>query len=113
MDIFEFSQSQASEPETKITKDEYIHRSKLILEAINKAYTDAWHWKAMTDEEAPDESVCDACKERGTTNTGLECVQDKEDGQCFYRMCDIDYLNEEIELQLVDIGELLYRKIEL
>lgn len=43
MDIFEFSQSQASEPETKITKDEYIHRSKLILEAINKAYTDAWH----------------------------------------------------------------------
>jgi len=94
----------------KMSQKEFVLKTKDVLEKIYNAYSQGWQSRVLRDGEHPEESVCDKC-----TGCGLfmdngeekECVQDKEQGDCFHRFCDYEQVGMDLETHLSDIAELL------
>ena len=59
IDIFE--PIEESEPIT-MSKTEYIEKAKKLIEYIATEYNRCWQSRALTDNEYPDESICEKCK---------------------------------------------------
>jgi len=109
MDIEDFFKIEPQEP-YKMSQKEFVSKTKAVLEKIYSAYLQGWQSRVLRDGEYPEESVCDKC-----TGCGLfmdngeekECVQDKEQGDCFHRFCDYEQVGMDLETHISDISDLL------
>lgn len=94
----------------KMTKKDFVEKTKTVLNKICNSYSQGCQSKVLRDGEHPEESVCDKC-----TGCGLfmdngeekECVQDREQGDCFHRFCDYEQVGMDLETHLEDMFDLL------
>lgn len=115
MDIEEFFKESPIEDRI-IDKNEYFEKSQKILGSISMEYSKSWISKTLNDSEYPDESVCNSCKGCGVFKNSnlenIECFQDKEYGECYYRFFDSEEFGNSIETLIEAIDTLLgYNKI--
>jgi hypothetical protein len=94
----------------KMSQKEFVEKTKAVLNKICNIYSQGWQSRVLRDGEHPAESVCNKC-----TGCGLfmdngeekECVQDREQGDCFHRFCDYEQVGMDLELHLEDMFDLL------
>lgn len=106
MDIEDLFKIEPHDP-YKMNQEEFIEKTKSVLEKIYNTYTQGWQSRVLRDDEHPEESVCDKCTGYGTFTDGKECVQDREQGDCFHRFCDYEQVGMSLEDNLEDIFDLL------
>jgi len=109
MDIEDLFKIEPQEP-YKMSQKEFMSKTKDVLEKIYNAYSQGWQSRVLRDGEHPEESVCDKCTSCGLfmdNGEEKECVQDKEQGDCFHRFCDYEQVGMDLETHLSDIAELL------
>ena len=110
-DLFEISEPIEL---PKIKQSEFNALATKVLEGIATSYSQSWHSKPLKDEEFPDENICNKCTGCGTFKVDGEdkdCVQDKEQGWCYYRYQDAEEFGMEVEAQLENIYGLIGIKI--
>lgn len=93
-----------------MNKDEYLKRTQQLLDFISCKYSESHHTRSLIDSEFPDESVCDKCQDCGVFNLNgeeKECVQDREQGNCFYRYFDGEEFGMSVMNQLEELHSLL------
>ncbi len=93
-----------------MNKDEYFKKSQQLFDIISMQYSKSWKSRRLLDSEFPDESICEKCKGCGVFNVNgeeKECVQDKEEGDCFHRFFDSEEFGLEVESQLEELHNLL------
>lgn len=101
------------EPIQRVTmsQKEFFEKTKFILEKITYAYSTNTSYRTLSDQEYPDESICDKCEGCGTFKNldgeEKECIQDREEGECYHRFVDYEGFGLEMESQFEDIYELL------
>lgn len=98
----------------KIKQSEFNELAKKVLSNICYSYHQSWHSRPLKDEEFPDESICDRCTGCGTfkiNGEDKECVQDREQGQCYHRYQDAEEFGIEVETELENIYGLLGSEI--
>jgi hypothetical protein len=94
----------------RMNQKEFIEKTKSVLEKIYNVYSQGWQNRHLTDDEFPEESVCDKC-----TGCGLfidngeekECFQHWENGDCYHRFCDYEQVGMDLENHIEDICDLL------
>lgn len=94
----------------KMSQKEFIEKTKSVLEKIYNAYLEGWQSRVLRDGEHPEESVCDKCTGCGVfleNGEERDCVQDREQGDCFHRFCDYEQVGMDLETHLADISDLL------
>jgi hypothetical protein len=94
----------------KMSQKEFVTKTKDVLEKIYNAYSQGWQSRVLRDGEHPEESVCDKCIGCGIfieNGEEKECVQDREQGDCFHRFCDYEQVGMDLETHLADISDLL------
>jgi hypothetical protein len=94
----------------KMTQKEFVEKTKTVLNKICNSYSQGWQSRLLRDDEHPEESVCDKCTGCGIfTDNGdeKECVQDREQGDCFHRFCDYEQVGMDLEAHLEDMFDLL------
>ncbi len=94
----------------RMDQKEFIEKTKSVLEKIYNSYSQGWQSRVLTDEEYPEESVCDKCKGCGIfleNGEERDCVQDREWGGCFHRFCDYEQVGMDLENHIEDICDLL------
>lgn len=96
----------------EMSKKEFFEKTKKVLNKIYNSYSQGWQSRLLKDDEYPDESVCDKCTGYGSfieNGEEWECVQDREQGECFHRFCDYEQVvnDLEIHLQFGDVLDLL------
>ena len=67
-------------------------------------------WAYLPDGEYPDESVCNKCTGYGKfmeNGEEKECIQDREQGNCFHSFCDYEQVGIDLEFHLEDMFDLL------
>lgn len=109
MNIDDFFKIEPQEP-YKMSQKEFVKKTKSVLEKIYNAYSQGWQSRVLKDGEYPDESICDKCTGCGVfleNGEERDCVQDKEQGYCFYRFCDYEQVGMDLETHLGDIADLL------
>ena len=109
MDIEDFFKIEPQEP-YKMSQKEFVSKTKAVLEKIYSAYLQGWQSRVLRDGEYPEESVCDKCTSCGLfmdNGEEKECVQDKEQGDCFHRFCDYEQVGMDLETHISDISDLL------
>lgn len=60
--------------------------------------------RRLQDDEYPSEDVCDKCTGCGTTNVNgetMDCVKDRQEGDCFYKSFDYYGFGREVEALLI------------
>ena len=95
---------------TFMNKDEYFKRSQQLFDIIAMQYSKSWGSRRLLDTKQPDESICEKCKGCGIFKVDgeeKECVQDKENGECFHRFFDSEEFGVEVESQLEELHNLL------
>lgn len=112
-DEFDKLMNTKEEPQEQIniSKDEFVEKTKKLLNYISDLYSKGWKSKRLTEEEYPEESVCDKCTGCGTFkfNGGDdECVLDREEGECYVRYFDAEEFGLEIEATMDDVYGLLF-----
>jgi len=108
-DLFDLKE-EPQEP-INMAKDEFVVKTKKLLNYIADQYGKGWQSRRLTEEEYPEESICDKCTGCGTfklNNEDSECVADREEGECYVRYFDAEEFGIEVETCLDDIYELLY-----
>jgi hypothetical protein len=101
-----------SEPQElyKMSQQKFVEKTKAVLNKICNGYCQSWQSMRLMDEEYPEESVCDKCTGWGKfikNGEEKECVQDREQGECFYRFCDYEQVGIDLEANLEDMFDLL------
>ena len=94
----------------KMSQQDFVNKTKELLEKIYGAYSQEWKGRVLKDNDYPEESVCDKCTGCGIfTENGQEkdCIQDKEQGDCFHRFCDYEQVGMNLETYIGDIISLL------
>ena len=94
----------------KMSQKEFVEKTKSVLEKIYNAYSQGWHSRVLRDGEHPEESICDKCTGCGIfleNGEERDCVQDREQGDCFHRFCDYEQVGMDLETNLGDIADLL------
>ena len=94
----------------KMSQKEFFEKTKAILNKICNIYSQGWQSRVLIDGEHPEESVCDKCTGCGTfidNGEEKECVQDREQGDCFHRFCDYEQVVMDLEAHLEDMFDLL------
>jgi len=108
-DLFDLKE-EIQEP-INMTKDEFVAKTKKLLNYISEQYSKGWQSRALKEEEYPEESICDKCKGCGTfklNGEDAECVIDHEQGECYVRYFDAEEFGLEIEASMDDVWELLH-----
>jgi hypothetical protein len=108
-DLFNLKE-EPQEP-INMAKDEFVAKTKKLLNYIADQYGKGWQSRRLTEEEYPEESICDKCKGCGTFklhSEDAECTIDHEQGECYVRYFDAEEFGLEVETCLDDIYELLY-----
>lgn len=97
------------------SKEQYLKTSKTIFETISNSYSSSFKKEHLTDEQFPDESVCDKCKGCGTfINGGIEtdCYNNPEYGYCSYTYFDSELFIENFNNVMPMLDDLLqYNKL--
>ena len=91
-------------------KDEFVEKTKKLLNYISDQYSKGWKSKRLTEEEYPEESICDVCPGCGIFKMNgeeAECVADRIEGECYVRYFDAEEFGLEIEEKLDDMYKLL------
>lgn len=94
----------------KMSQNDFVEKTKAVLNKICNSYCQSWQSRRLMDEEYPEESVCDKCTGWGKfikNGEEKECVQDREQGECFYRFCDYEQVGIDLEANLEDMFDLL------
>jgi hypothetical protein len=112
-DDFDKLMNTKEEPQEPINmpKDEFVEKTKKLLNYISDQYFKGWKSKRLTEEEYPEESICDKCTGCGTfkfNGEDGECVADREEGECYVRYFDAEEFGLEIEATMDDVYELLF-----
>lgn len=92
---------------TVISKDEWIKRAKQIFTRISNGFSESHYYSVVSDEQIPEEGICEVCKGCGITRDGKECIMDKIEGCCFTSNFDHDQFHESWDGQMGDIFELM------
>ena len=109
MDIEDFFKIEPQEP-YKMSQKEFVEKTKAVLNKICNSYSQGWQSRVLKDGERPDESVCDKCTGCGKfmeNGEEKECVQDREQGDCFHRFCDYEQVGMGLDAHLEDMFDLL------
>lgn len=109
-DLFFLNNSEIAELEVVMSKDDFVKKTKELLEGIHQDYSNAWQKRVLGDGEHPEERICEKCTGCGIFILGdeqVECVQNEEDGCCFFRFCDYEQFGIDIEQRFTKIYELL------
>ena len=94
----------------KMNQKEFVEKTKSVLEKIYNSYSQGWQSRVLTDDEYPEENVCDKCTGCGIfleNGEERDCVQDREQGDCFHRFCDYEQVGMDLENYLEDVCDLL------
>ena len=94
----------------KMSQKEFVEKTKSVLKKIYNAYSQGWESRVLRDGEHPEESVCDKCTGCGVfleNGEERDCVQDREQGDCFHRFCDYEQVGMDLECHLEDMFDLL------
>ena len=94
----------------EMTQKDFIEKTKTVLEKIYSAYLQGWQSRVLRDGEHPDESVCNKCSGCGLfmdNGEEKECVQDREQGDCFHRFFDYEQVGMNLENHIEEITDLL------
>ena len=106
-----FDLKEESQELINMAKDEFVEKTKKLLNYISDKYGKGWKSKRLTEEEYPEESVCDKCTGCGTfkfKGEDEECVSDREEVECYVRYFDAEEFGLEIEATMDDVYELLF-----
>jgi len=79
-------------------------RTKLEIDIWDE-YGKSFQTRRLTDAEYPNEDICANCTGCGTFKIDGEdkyCVQDKQEGECFYRYIDYEQFGREVEVILLN-----------
>ena len=109
MNIEDLFKIEPQEP-YKMSQKEFVEKTKSVLEKIYNAYSQGWQSRVLRDGEHPEESICDKCTGCGVfleNGEERDCVQDREQGDCFHRFCDYEQVGMDLETNLGDIADLL------
>ena len=109
MNIEDLFKIEPQEP-YKMNQKEFVEKTKSVLEKIYNAYSQGWQSRVLRDGEHPEESICDKCTGCGVfleNGEERDCVQDREQGDCFHRFCDYEQVGMDLETNLGDIADLL------
>ena len=94
----------------KMNQKEFVEKTKSVLEKIYNSYSQGWQSRVLIDDEYPEESVCDKCTGCGIfleNGEERDCIQDREQGDCFHRFCDYEQVGMDLENYFEDICDLL------
>lgn len=94
----------------KMSQKEFVEKTRTVLDKICNSYSKAWQSRVLKSDEYPEESVCDKCTGFGTfihNGEEKECFQDKEQGDCFHRLCDYKQVGMDLETHLDAMFDLL------
>lgn len=100
---------EPTEPK-KMDSIEFFEKTKLVLTKIYNSYSQGYMNRVLTDEEYPEESICDKCTGCGLfmdSGEKKECFQHLENGYCYHRFCDYEQVGIDLEANLEDIFDLL------
>ena len=106
-----FNMTEDKQEPINMSKDEFVEKTKKLLNYISDQYCKGWQSRALKDEEYPEESICDKCTGCGAfklNNEDSECVRDYEQGECYVRYFDAEEFGLEVEAIIEDMFELLY-----
>lgn len=106
-----FSIKEEIQEPINMGKDEFVAKTKKLLNYIADQYSKGWKSKRLTEEEYPEESICDKCTGCGTfkfNGKDDECVADREEGECYVRYFDAEEFGLEIESTMDDVYEIIY-----
>jgi len=109
MNIEDLFKIEPKEP-YKMRQNEFVEKTKSVLEKIYNSYSQGWQSRVLRDGEHPEESICDKCTGCGVfleNGEERDCVQDREQGDCFHIFCDYEQVGMDLETHLVDISDLL------
>jgi hypothetical protein len=109
MELEDLFKIEPQEP-YKMSQKEFIEKTKSVLNKICNSYSQGWGSRVLIDGEHPEESVCDICTGFGLfmdNGQEKECVQDREQGDCFHRFCDYEQVGINLEAHLKDMFDLL------
>ena len=109
MNIDDLFKIEPQEP-YKMSQKEFVEKTIAVLSKICNSYSKGWQSRVLIDGEYPDESVCDKCTGFGKfmeNGEEKECVQDREQGDCFHRFCDYEQVGMDLEAHLEDMFDLL------
>lgn len=93
-----------------MSQKEFVEKTKAVLEKIYNGYSQNWQSRVLSDDEHPEESICDKCTGCGIfleNGEERDCFQDMEQGDCFHRFCDYEQVGIDLEDHLADIFDLL------
>lgn len=109
MNLDELFKIEPQEP-YKMSQNEFVEKTKSVLEKIYDAYLQGWKIRVLKDGEHPEESVCYKCDGCGVfleNGEERDCFQDKEYGYCVHRYCDYEQVGIALECCLEDMYVLL------
>lgn len=94
-----FNTNPEDEKPIQMTSKEFIEKTRAILTAINRHYSQAVGWRRLTEEEY-EQNDCDNCKGGCTIKVAdrlLDCKLDYSEGDCFVFNFNYETFVEEIE----------------
>lgn len=102
-DIFAFDNIEFNSDNPKMTSVEFVEKTKKMLNEIMNEYSSAHSWRLITEEEFK-VTPCDSCKgesEFEFCGKKVNCVQDRERGDCGERVFDNEGFLEFIEQEIM------------
>jgi hypothetical protein len=98
-DIFDLEHLDFIDSSPKMTSEEFVSKTKKLLSKIMSDYSNAWSWRRITEEEFKI-TPCDACKgesEFEFCGKKVNCVADREMGECAERVFDSEDFVQSLE----------------
>lgn len=96
--------------DVEMDKDEYLDKVNQIFSIIDSTYSKAWTRVRLKDDEYPNEDICEKCTGCGSTIVNgetVECIANREEGECHYVLFDSDEFGISVGELMSDIWELL------
>ncbi len=94
----------------EMDKDKYLIKTNEIFSILDNEYAKSWIKVRLSDFEYPEQSVCDKCTGCGTTIVNreeVECIADREEGECHYVMFDAEEFGIRVGEVMNSIWDLL------
>jgi hypothetical protein len=99
-DLFNLETTDFETP--KMTAEDFITKTKKVLNEISREYSQSWYSRRIEDAEA-EIAPCENCKGTGCFKMGekeIECAMDREQGECYERCFDgksfLEFMEQEI-----------------
>ncbi|HPC09550.1 MAG TPA: hypothetical protein PLN85_00550 [archaeon] len=94
-----------------MNQNEYFNKTKSLLTKIYTYYSQGWKHIPFKENEYPDEKICDECTGSNSfindNNETIECIQNREEGECYYFYCDYEEIGFNLQNCINDILNLL------